>query len=137
MGKLSYSGPDKNKSKMIMKLPRLQLARFVRIISGHNSLFYFRHKIDSSISPLCRFCLQENETFDHLVKECPHFYTYRCDYFTDMLITNDHKWSARDLIDFSYLPGINDALQGDTNLKWFHGEYDESGSDLDQRSGIG
>ena len=32
MGKIFYKGPDKNKAKYVMKLPRLKLARFVRII---------------------------------------------------------------------------------------------------------
>ena len=89
MGKIFYHGPDKNKAKMVMKLPRLQLARFMRIISGHNSLFYFKHKIDPEISPLCRFCLQGNETFDHLARDCPCFRINQCDFFYDNILSND------------------------------------------------
>ena len=60
MGKLFYNGPDSIKAGYVMKLSRLQLARFIRIISGHNSLFYFRSKVDPDIKPTCRFCLEED-----------------------------------------------------------------------------
>ena len=121
-----------------MKLSRLQLARFIRIISGHNSLCYFRSKVDGDISPLCRFCLEDNETFDHFVRYCPRFYTLRTQYFLDEIITNNHEWSIRDLNDFSYTPGIDAALQGSTALSLF-GPYAGDGSPRtsDDAEGIG
>ena len=42
MGKGFYYGPDSAKAKYVIKLSREKLARFVRIISGHNSLFLFQ-----------------------------------------------------------------------------------------------
>ena len=77
MGKLFYEGPDKKRAKYVCKLARMSLARFVRIISGHNSLFYFRSKVDKEISPICRFCLEADESFEHLINDCPRFNTYR------------------------------------------------------------
>ena len=82
MGKLFYNGPDKNKAKYVCKLSRARLARFIRIISGHNSLFYFRSRIDPEIKPTCRFCLEDHETFDHLVNHCPRFNSYRREYLS-------------------------------------------------------
>ena len=104
-----------------MKLSRAQLARFVRIISGHNSLFYFRSKIDEE----CRFCREDNETFEHFANTCPRFIQFRRDTLYNQLITNDHMWSVQMLIVFSYLPGINDALEGDTRLN-LHLQYEDS-----------
>ena len=112
MGKLFYKGPDKDKAKYVLKLSRADLARFVRIISGHNSLMYFRNKVDGEVDPKCRFCGGEDEAFEHLVNECPRFREGRTDKFLDQVISDDHMWSVRALLDFSSLPGINEALEG-------------------------
>ena len=103
MGKLFYEGPDANKAKYVLKLSRAHLGRFIRIIAGHNSLFYFRHQVDKEVNPQCRFCLEENETFDHLVNDCPRFINDRRDILKNELITNDHMWSVQTLLDFSMI----------------------------------
>ena len=139
MGKEFYSGPDSNKAKYVYKLSRAHLSRFIRIIAGHNSLFYFRSKVDPDISPLCRFCLEENETFIHLVNDCPRFINDRRDKLLNALISNDHMWSVQSLIDFSSLPGINAALEGDTRIELYRyhedivtsSDYDSDTSSLD------
>ena len=112
MGKLFYKEPDKDKAKYVLKLSRIKLARFVRIISGHNSLSYFRNKVDEEVDPRCRFCEEEKEDFEHLVNDCPRFHEDRKDKFLGQIVTNDHMWSVQTLLDFSYLPGINEALGG-------------------------
>ena len=133
MGKQFYFGPDPQKAKYVIKLSRAKLARFVRIISGHNYLFYFRHLVDNDIDPLCRFCLEENETFEHLVNECPRFHLDRQDKLLGQLILNDHLWSVQTLLDFSFIPGINDVLEGDTRIELFLG-YDDTESSVDSIS---
>ena len=121
-----------------MKLSRLQLARFIRIISGHNSLFYFRSKVDPEIKPTCRFCLEEDETFHHLVTDCPRYERKRVEYFYDNIITNDHKWSIKSLIDFSFLPGIDSAMQGSTDLALYGQIFgDTTPPKSDDEEGIG
>ena len=90
------------------------------------------------INPVCRFCLEQNETFEHLLNECPRFITHRREFFNNIPIINDHKWSVQKLIEFSYLPGIDDALQGDTSLRWYGDqENGSSQSSADEPSGIG
>ena len=91
MGKCFYKGPDKCKAKYVLKLSRKKLARFVRIISGHNSLFYFRNKVDNEVNANCRFCLEEDETFRHLINDCPRFIIHRRDKLQNQYITNDHR----------------------------------------------
>ena len=71
MTKLFYINPCKNQAKYILKLGRIELSRFIKIITGHNGLFYFKHRVDPQINPTCRFCLEQDETFYHLVTECP------------------------------------------------------------------
>ena len=52
----------------------------------------------------------------------------RQDKFLDQFISNDHMWSVQSLLDFSFLPGIDDALQGDTRIELYRHHEDESES---------
>ena len=119
MTKFFYGRPDKNKAKYVCKLNRVKLSRFVRIITGHNSLFYFRNKVDSEINSICRFCLEEDETFIHLLMICPRFNEKRKEIFLGKEIKDDLEWKIDELLRFSETSGINDALEGDTSLRWF------------------
>ena len=71
MAKEFYRGPDSNKAKYVYKLSRMELSRYLRIIAGHNGLFYFCSKVDQEISPFCRFCNEKQETFLHYINDCP------------------------------------------------------------------
>lgn len=116
MGKSFYNGPDRPKAKHVLALSRAKLGIFVRIISGHNSLLYFRSKIDPDVDPKCRFCGQENEEFLHLINDCPRFIIFRRDKLQNIPISNDHLWSISKLIAFSMLPGVSQALEGDPQV---------------------
>ena len=140
MTKLFYSCPDKNQAKYVLKLGRIELSRFIKLITGHNGLFYFRSKIDPDISPICRFCLQDDETFYHLVTECPVHRDSRINIFKENipLANTNTKWSVRDLLCFSDSRGIRDAIDGETALylfgedqNWF--SDDDSETDGTQR----
>ena len=136
MGKLFYKGPDSSKAREVTNLSRAKLSHFIRIISGHNSLFYFRNKVDPDINSVCRFCLEEEESFFHLATDCPRFWGTRRDYFKDIILTNDHQWSVNDLLAFSYSLGINEALEGDTRIELYrwHEDMEESSSVDDSAS---
>ena len=107
-----YAGPHTGKAKFVYKLARLELGRFVRIITGHNNLNFFQTKIGLADNPSCRFCTEGNETITHLLSECPRFFHTGRELFLDQLPTNDMKWSVRDLLEFSYIPEINGAFEG-------------------------
>ena len=119
MAKQFYNGPDSNQAKYILKLGRLELSRILRLISGHNGLFYFKHKVDPEINPQCRFCLEDNETFYHLITDCPVFKLSRDSIFLDEIIDETINWSVRKLLDFSYLAGVREAIDGSTELRLF------------------
>ena len=76
MAKQFYDKPDSNQAKYILKLGRLELSRILRLLCGHNGLFYFKSRIDPDINPECRFCLEDKETFYHLVTDCPASVSY-------------------------------------------------------------
>ena len=110
MTKLFYKGQDAHKAKQICKLNRLQMGRMVRILTGHNQLNYYQSKINSTISPLCRLCLYENETFDHFLLFCPVLHHERTNIFLDKdLFTElqEMNWSVTEILDFSYTNPIN------------------------------
>ena len=120
MSKQFLPGPDSNKSKYLLKLSRAELGRILRLISGHNGLFYFKHKIDPEISPSCRFCREDDETFYHLATNCPSFHLTQREVFKDKYPIMSGDWNVRDVLRFSYIPAVNDAIEGDTQLR-LHG----------------
>ena len=107
-----YSGPHSGKAKFVYKLARLELGRFVRIVTGHNNLNFFQTKIGLWNNPLCRLCGEGNETISHFFL-CPRLRAGRQDIFLDKLPTADMSWSVRDLLHFSYIPEVNAAYEGD------------------------
>ena len=133
MTKLFYPKPDKNQAKYVLKLGRMELSRFIKHITGHNGLFYFKSKVDPQISPICRFCLEHDETFYHLVTDCPTHWAKRNEIFLDKPPITNMKWSVRALLVFSQAPGVREALEGQTNLH-LYGEdhnWDSTSSDDD------
>ena len=110
MTKYFFPRTDKLKSKQAMKLSRLQLGRFIRIITGHNQLRYYQSKITPTLSPLCRFCSEKVETFHHFVFECPSLFFSRRQIFLDTPPDTDMHWVVQEVLDFSYLQHINVLL---------------------------
>ena len=84
-----YSGPNPGKAKFVYKLARLELGRFIRIITGHNNLNFFQTKTGLFQNAGCRFCDQGNETLTHLLNACPMWTSTVMDFFLDKLPTDD------------------------------------------------
>ena len=106
--KLFLNKPDTTRAKKILQLPRLKTKRLVEIITGHNNLSYFQFKVDPDVNPLCRFCEEQNETFHHLVTDCPRLRQFRTDNIKPF---DGNSWSVAELLNFSYIPEINDYLE--------------------------
>ena len=52
----------------------------------------------------------------------------------DRIPTDDMMWSVRELLDFSYIPGINEAYEG----TWACSDHwPEVGDEMDQSLGLG
>ena len=67
------------------------MRRLIELITGHSNLNYVQHKIDPvNVSPLCRFCEEEDETFAHLLNECPCFISYLKDILHNVPIILKH-----------------------------------------------
>ena len=110
MSKVWYGTQDKFRAKEVCSLSRLQLGRFIRIITGHNALRYYNHVLDPSLSPVCRLCSNADETFHHLATECSGTTRERRDFFGAVDILHNMDWDVRDVLDFSYSERINQLL---------------------------
>ena len=86
-------------------------------INDHNFVFS-SHPQKSKLYPgviseLCRFCEEEEETFAHLLNECPCFLTAIQDILRDTPIINAVKWKPQTLLAFSNMESIDDTLKVD------------------------
>ena len=120
-----YGGPSQSKARFVYKLARLELGRFARIVTGHNNLNFFQAKLGLHHSGICRFCQTNDETITHLMAVCPVFLSYQRNILLGELPSPDMKWSVRQLLNFSYIPGINDAYEGN----WASGDPPAMASD--------
>ena len=90
------------------------MRRLVELISGQNNLNYIQSKIyPHDVSELCRFCEEEEETFEHLLNECPCFIEDRRDLLFNAPIENTLDLKPNVLLKFSYIPAIDEALSFD------------------------
>ena len=89
------------------------MRRLLELITGQNNLNYVQSKIyPGEISELCRFCEEEDETYEHLLNECPCFNTYRREILMmNKPIIKTLDWKAKTILDFSYIPVIDEALK--------------------------
>ena len=117
--------PDSSLAKHIYKLNRLDLGRLLRLISGHNGLLYFHSLLNNEINPNCRFCNEERETFHHLVSNCPCFISERAEIFKKHLNAAEEDWNVKDLLTFSKIEKISDAIEGGNT---YGAETDDSSS---------
>ena len=92
MTKIFYPKPHSNKAKCILKLKKTEIKTVIKIISGQNNLNYMNNKVYGS-DDQCRFCEEEDETFDHLINECPCFYLDQVDLLQNQPIVNTTDWN--------------------------------------------
>ena len=106
-----YPSPSKPKAREVMKLTRKQTTLYVELITGQNNLNYVQSKM-KEISPECRFCEEEDETFPHILNECPVFRQRRCDILLGKA-TSLSKWKIQDIMKFANHVSIQTALSFD------------------------
>ena len=106
MTKQFLTKPDKAAGKRACQLSKSSLSRLIQLITGHNFLSYFQFKLDSTINPLCRMCEESNETFFHLLTDCPALEVKRREWFLDQAPTTDN-WKPGELLSFSLEEPIN------------------------------
>ena len=102
--KIFYPQPCLKMGRKLDSLARIDRAIFIQAITGQNNLNYLNHLIVDSLTPLCRFCEEDDETFHHLLEECPVFLHQRMDIFLDKSPTD--TWTPNKIIKFVRIPDI-------------------------------
>ena len=105
-----FPSADPSKTKSMLSLSRHDLSRLVRLITGHNTLNYHMSLTTPGTDPRCRFCYEEPETFFHFITNCPRLRAYRAQIFNDYDGPVLETWNPEDLVEFSKLRVISDAV---------------------------
>ena len=94
--------PDVNiqRSSELIKLNRDDLTLIVTMTTGHNDLRYHSSLREPTISPYCRLCNLEKETFFHLLGECPRLNKLRFDIYGVHQMIGDVLWDTEYLLEF-------------------------------------
>lgn len=67
--------------------------------------------MENQISPICRFCLDDNEEFHHLANDCPALWFERHTVNAqDQEHSTPPSWSPQQILDFTLFPRINEAF---------------------------
>lgn len=68
-------------TKKVLRLTKQQLRKVTAVTTGHGSFNKHLYVIGVTDSPLCRACMEEDETAAHLLQSCPVVADYRAKYF--------------------------------------------------------
>ena len=93
-----YPTPSTGKYKQTSQLSRSSLSTLIQIITGQNNLNYVSSVIIPGHTDLCRFCVEEQETFIHLLNECPAFYQRRLALLNGAPVIGTLPWKPRTLL---------------------------------------
>ena len=69
MTKLFYDGPNHRVGKVVSRLSSSDMTLFIHARTGHNNLNYMNSIIITENTLLCRFCAEEDETFERHIAE--------------------------------------------------------------------
>ena len=105
-----YPKPCKAIHKESNKLSRSSLSTLIKIVTGQNNLNYLTSIIHPGHTDQCRFCEEEEETFIHLLNECPVFREERLTLLKGSVVVDTVEWKPQTLIKFARHPDIEDAL---------------------------
>jgi ribonuclease HI len=87
--------PSKKTSYSLLKLGRRQFSKMVQLITGHNFMNRHQAVLGLTDDPICRLCLEEEETSLHVVAECPALARTRLEIFGAHVLDLPLQWSDR------------------------------------------
>ena len=107
MTKQFYPKLKPHQAKHVLKLGRYNTTKFINLITGHNELAYHASLCNNTDYSCCSFCNTSEETFFHLVTECPSLRITREDIFLDQPPDTGFDWKVKQILKFSNLPVID------------------------------
>ena len=111
MTKQSYPKLIPNNAKHVLRLGRFNLTKYINLVTGHNELAYHASVCDNTLCSNCTFCNTSEETFFHLVTDCPSLRLTRESIFLDKPPDTGFPWKVKDLLKFSCVPKIEKLIE--------------------------
>ena len=68
-----WGNPNTDKTREILILNSKELSLLMEVLTGHSTLRMHLHRIGRADSAVCRACLEDEETLEHYLCECPAF----------------------------------------------------------------
>lgn len=87
-------------SRKLLKLKRSQLRLVTGAITGHALLNKHLYTLGITDSPLCRACMESEETANHVLMECPGVATYRATHLGSPGSLQEVIGNVKGLLDF-------------------------------------
>ena len=109
--KMFYPQPDRGKYRQVRTFSRTELQRYIQAITGQNNLNYLNSMIVTGHTSMCRFCEEEDETFSHIVGECPVFHTLRTEVVGSLGRVDLSRLQPRQVLQFLEDEQIGEALR--------------------------
>ncbi len=113
--KLWFPKRDMAKSKIIVKnLDRGEIGLMVQAITGHNFLKRHEAIITPGKDPMCTLCKEKEESFHHLVEDCPALLRQRRELLmtTSMEVQLPVEWDPIKLLKFIKDPTVAKLMTG-------------------------
>ena len=86
-----------SKYREMITLTRHRLSMVIQFVTGHNRLGYHENLVDPEVDPECRLCMEDIESVEHLITECPAIRTRVADTFLDYNPTAPYTWAPRQI----------------------------------------
>ena len=102
--KVFFPTNNPKQAKEVMQLGRRQLGRFLRLITGHNSLQKHCNRVDRGEDSVCRLCQSGQESFLHFLNVCPSLADARDEIFGVDTWLPAAGWDLGRLMDFAAHP---------------------------------
>jgi len=111
--RIFFPEPNEKIVKMLNFHSRKTIGFLVGFCTGHCCLNYHAHKADEDLSPLCRFCGEDDEKPIHLFRDCPkpELQSKRVEIFQTLIPPRIPSWKPDQMLRFLRETSIWEALK--------------------------
>ena len=88
-----FPTPNPLVAKQLMRLTRRSFSTIVQIITGHNYMNRHNAVVGDTDDPLCRLCMEDEESTLHIVAECPALARHRQEIFEVPFLETPLHWT--------------------------------------------
>ena len=110
--KYFYNKPNPELARKVGNFSRKDLSLYIELITGQNNLNYVQNKMRNEDEQyLCRLCEEEEETFIHLINQCPALHEERREILLNQEVSEATEWKPSRILKFAKIPQIQEALK--------------------------